>query len=169
MYMMSLFFLKSQKEDSIFHSYQFSKFFISLRLMGFYSEWGVFTKLRYGVGSDLKIFAKTAKAKYVWYMIRDKKIGDFIIYNSSSRSIIAQLYSKIGKYFLNHFYKNHLQRYFKEKNDELLELKIEAVTLDVSAEDYEVVKNRTIKHKRISGYSPELQFSPQGNYFEWKK
>ncbi|NBP57056.1 hypothetical protein EBU71_11100 [bacterium] len=150
------------KEDDAVTSKSMVNFFYKMYNM--HGEWAIFTGLD-GSAIDLKIEATTKKAKYQWFLNKEKQIGDFKITRASSRALLSQLYTRVGRPFLNRFLKSHLVEYFKHNGDELIELKIESVVLDtLNAEDRTSAANRTRIRCRLNPYG----FGYKTKYL-WKK
>jgi len=144
----------------IFKRYYEGLLFFIYKQSNFISEWGLFNGLKLH-GYDVKITAKTKKTRHVWYLAKDKTIGDFTIQSASSRSGLCQCYTRQNKIYLNYFYKMHLQKYFLSKGDELLELIIDPVYGYMGAEDFDYVNYRLTRPLKLQ--------DPNERPYIWKK
>jgi hypothetical protein len=89
---------------------------------------------------DVKITAVSNKNEYIWYMLRDEKIGFFRIYGEDSRSIFTASYVKNKQKMMNNFFMDKvilskIKDHLAERNEKLLSLKLEVVFYNSFVQD----------------------------------
>jgi hypothetical protein len=109
--------------------------------MKIYYNWDMFTTHTENF-YDIKITAETASGKKdVWYLNKDKQIGLFKINSKMSMNFFSFNYPGCVKNFFKDYLIESLKKFYKDKNEIFLYLKIEMI-LYSSFEDKETIELR---------------------------
>jgi hypothetical protein len=121
-------------------------------LFGFHVCWTMFTSGPDKNFWDIKITALTDKKKHIWFICRDKKIGNFVVHSHNSRISLADVYEECAEYF-NKFYFKQVQEYLDEKGEKLLKFSIQQTTHNA------FVSNKKIQERK--------QYNVEDTFFRW--
>jgi hypothetical protein len=136
----------NQKTSHIFR--KFYRFADASRL---WIYWGMFTGLN-EYFHDIKITARTASGKEdIWYLMKDKKIGSLTIHSKRCRNHLAFRYGSYSTHFMNDFLVESLKKFYKNKNEIFIYLKIEKI-------DYHSLENKNIVQERLNPLKSEIIF-----------
>jgi hypothetical protein len=111
-----------------------------LDIIGFHSQWNMFTGGPDGYFWDIKIKATTDKKTYIWYLLRDSVIGNIKINSFNSRLTLVFHYTSGNEYLNNIFYKA-VKKYVEDQDQKLLKFNISEVQFS-SYNSNEIIHNR---------------------------
>lgn len=124
----------------------------------FFSSFGLFLGMDHKF-HDIKIVANGTKTEEIWYLRRDRKIGNLDLKPHMIRQALAFNYSS-HEYdkFMNIFFKDKIEEYFLNKNEKLLSLKI-FVGIYSSYEDDFLLKNylKPIEERNIFNWEQDIE------------
>lgn len=127
-----------------------------IEMSRFFSSFAVFLGMN-NEFIDIKLVASSLRTKKIWHLRKNKKIGDFYIGPYFVRQHLAFNYTALNfSGFMNGYFKEKIQAYFDNCDDQLLSLEIFS-SLYSSFETEEIVKNRSkpIKEELIFSWKLE--------------
>ena len=125
----------------------------------FFSTFGVFLGMSQEF-TDIKLVANSFKKNEIWYLRRDKKIGNLLLRPHFVRQIMA--FNYVGYNFqkyMNDFFRKKIEEYYAISNDQLISFKIFQCTYSSFSNDL-LIKNRSnpIKEELLFSWNIEDKF-----------
>jgi hypothetical protein len=138
-----LFFLTGPLENPLYELFKLedSKIKLFVDYLGLHNDWGVFTDGPTMNYWDVRVTGKSDEETHVWYLRRDNYIGNFRLYTDLTKLTIATYYESWGEHCYDTFILNEVKKFFKEKGQNLINLRIDEVLFSSKASD-EDIKNR---------------------------
>jgi hypothetical protein len=127
-----------------------------VKMSRFFSSFALFLGMN-NEFRDIKLVGISLHSKKVWYLRKDEKIGNFYIGPHFVRQHLAFNYTFYNfNAFMNDYFKEKIEAYFYNCNDQLLSFEIFS-SLYSSFETDEIVKNRSkpIKEELIFSWKLE--------------
>lgn len=114
-----LFFMRGSIENPIYSILKFrhSKFDKIITKLRFYIPWSLFGGMNENF-MDIKIISSSNKSSHVWYLRKDKRIGNYHINNDLSSLTLTFYYKEMFSSFLNKFCMDKVQEFYLH-NDEI--------------------------------------------------
>jgi hypothetical protein len=121
-----LFFVRGSLENPIYSILKFrhSKFDKIISRLRFYIPWLLFNEMNNNY-MDIKIISSSNKSSHVWYLRKDKCIGNYYFNNDLSSLTLTFYYKEMFSSFLNKFCLNKVQEFYFNKNEVCKSLIIE--------------------------------------------
>ena len=121
-----LFFVRGSLENPIYSLFKLgnTKFNKIISKLRFYIPWSLFNGMN-NTYMDIKIISSSNKSSHVWYLRKDKCIGNYHFNNDLSSLTLTFYYKEMFSSFLNKFCMNKVQEFYVHNHEVCKSLIIE--------------------------------------------
>ena len=113
-----LFFMRGGLENPIYSIFKLdnTKFNEIVTQLRFYIPWGLFCGMNENF-MDIKIISHSDKSSNIWFLRRDKRVGNYSFYTDLSSLTLTFYYKELFYGFLNNFFLQEIKEFYRQNNE----------------------------------------------------